>query len=528
MTKAAGARPNVTRPNVTRPNVTRSSVKDHAAGAADKAATGAAHRDNFDYLSPLDTRYYGDDREVYAALHPYLSEAAVIGYQIKVEQAIVASLEEAGVAPRGISARMAQAGSRVTPAAVYEEEHRTHHNIRALVNCLAAHLPEADRGFVHLFATSADIMDTARSLALRDLTRDVLLPELCDLITVLIEEALRYAELPQIGRTHGRFAEPITVGYWLANFIARLTARAEKIASAAKELRGMFSGAVGAHSALALAWPDDPAAMELDVLDRLGLKPGQGAVSTQIIQPEYVVDYAHALTSTFGVLANIADDFRHLMRSEIAEAGEDLDTHQVGSSTMPHKINPKNFENVKSLWKAFVPRIMTVYMDQVSEHQRDLTNSASMRFFNELVAGTFYAIRRLKGALKKTRINPQTTKQNLERACEQLIEAEPLYIAFALTGHPGGYYKARELVLKARESGSDLLSLLETDPEARNLWARVPEERKAVIRDPARYVGDSAARTRMVCEEARGKLDDPSFLRQLDRPDERRTLIVGG
>src|SRR5262249_52484347 len=156
----------------------------------------------------------------------------------------------------------------------------------------------------HLFATSADIQDTARSLALRDLTREILLPELRKLIFILAELAKKHAADPQIGRTHGRFAEPITIGYWLANYVARLTERAERIAQAAKELRGMFSGAVGAHSALALRWPTDPAAMEIDVLDRLGLKPGEGSVSTQVIQPEYLTDYAHALVSTFGVLAN--------------------------------------------------------------------------------------------------------------------------------------------------------------------------------------------------------------------------------
>ena len=145
----------------------RNDAKRRSSAGEDEAETEIRPRDNFDYLSPLDTRYYGDDRSVYEALHPYLSEAAVIRYQIKVEQAIVASLEAAGVAPRGISSRLAQAGARVTPAAVYEEEHRTHHNIRALVNCLGAHLPETDRGFVHLFATSADVMDTARSPDLR-------------------------------------------------------------------------------------------------------------------------------------------------------------------------------------------------------------------------------------------------------------------------------------------------------------------------------------------------------------------------
>lgn len=483
-------------------------------------------RDNFDYISPIDTRYCGDDPQVYAALHPYLSEAAAIRYQIKVEQAIVATLEQARIAPGGISQRLSKAATLVTPAEVYEEEHRTRHNLRALVNCLARHLPEGDRGYVHLFATSADIQDTARSLALRDLTREVLLPEVQKLISILINLARRYADTPQIGRTHGRFAEPITVGYWVANFVVRLTERAEKIVRAAQELRGMFSGAVGARSALALKWPNDPAIIEIEVLSRLGLKPGEGSVSTQVIQPEYLIDYGHALVSTFGVLANIADDFRHLMRSEIGEVAEDLEKeYQVGSSTMPHKINPKNFENVKSLWKAFMPRMITIYMDQISEHQRDLTNSASTRFFNELAAMTVYAVRRLEDAIGRTEINVEAIAKNLETSRSQLIEAEPLYIAFALTGHPNGYYKARSLVLEARKRGCGLLPLLESDPEARALWNQVPEQTKDIIRNPRKYIGDADTRTQFVCNQAERVLNS-SFLRGLERPPESSVLSL--
>src|SRR5438477_703773 len=222
------------------------------AGSADAPASVAGARDNFDYISPLDTRYYGDDPSVFQAVHPYLSEAATIRYQMEVEQAIIATLEDSGVAPRGITQRVKKAAAQVTPADVALEEHKTHHNIRALVNCLTRLLPEGDRGYVHLFATSADIQDTARSLALRDFTRKTLLPELLELVSHLVKLAREYADAPQIGRTHGRFAEPITVGYWLANFVARLTERAEKIATSAKELRGMFSGAVGAHTVTTL------------------------------------------------------------------------------------------------------------------------------------------------------------------------------------------------------------------------------------------------------------------------------------
>lgn len=478
-------------------------------------------RDNFDFISPLDTRYYGDNPAVFAALHPYLSEKAAITYQLKVEQAIIATLEEAGVAPRGMSNRAAVAAATITPSEVYEEEHQTHHNIRALVNCLRKRLPESDQGFVHLFATSADIQDTARSLMLRDFTRERLLPELQKLIGTLIKLARQHADTPQIGRTHGRFAEPITVGYWLANFVMRLTQRAENIANCGRELRGMFSGAVGAHSALAMRWPNDPAAIEIDVLNRLGLKPCDGSISTQVVQPEYLADYGHTLISTFGVLANIADDYRQLMRSEIEEVRERLDKYQVGSSTMPHKINPKNFENIKSLWKAFVPRMTTVYMDQISEHQRDLTNSASMRFFNELVATTYYATDRLRDAICNTEIDLGSIKQNLRDSYEQVI-AEPLYIALALAGHPNPYYKVRAFVLEGRTTSRDIRSFMETDTEVKALWEKMPEHHREILLDPGKYVGDAVERTNVVCDDSELRLCNLTVL--LARPPEDSAL----
>lgn len=474
-------------------------------------------RDNFDFISPLDTRYYGDDTAVYEKLHPYLSEKASIKYQLKVEQAIIATLEELDVAPRGIASRAAKAAAAITPAEVYEEEHHTHHNIRALVNCLLKRLPESDRGFVHLFATSADIQDTARSLMLRDFSRDVLLPEIQKLVTTISNLARSHADTPQIGRTHGRYAEPITVGYWLANFVMRITQRAESLARCGKELRGMYSGAVGAHNALALKWPHDPASVEIEVLQRLGLKPGDGSISTQVIQPEYLADYGHSLISTFGVLANIADDFRQLMRSEIEEIIERLDEYQVGSSTMPHKINPKNFENVKSLWKAFVPRMTTVYMDQISEHQRDLTNSASTRFFNDLVAATYYASTRLEDAIRKTEINLGAINENLRDSYGEII-AEPLYISLALAGHHNPYYKVRAFAIEARKGNSDIRSFLDTDPEVKELWKKMPEAHREILLDPGKYTGDASSRTHIVCDDA--ELRMTNLRAQLSRPSE--------
>ena len=479
----------------------------------------------FDCLSPLDARYYATDREVYDALHPYLSEAAGIGYLVKVEQALIAELEACGIAPRGSSAHMAEAARQIDPGEVYAEEHRVHHNIRALVNCLRSKLPEQVRGYVHLFATSCDIMDTARAVSLRDICREVILPDLCGLAKVVIDLARANADLPQIGRTHGQYAEPITVGYWLANYVVRLGGRTKLIAETAANLRGKFSGAVGAHNALALHWPDDPATMEMRILRRLGLRPPEQSVSTQIVHPEYIADFGHALVSTFSVFANLADDCRHLMRSEIQEIRAKPDRNRVGSSTMPHKVNPKDFENVKSLWKAFMPRMVTIYLDQISEHQRDLTNSASGRFFTELVASVDYAARRLRDAIQRVEINRQAVQRNLTDSSEWIV-AEPLYIALALSGHPDPYDTSRSLISLARKRKTGLLSFLKTDAEARKVLDQLRPEHRDVVLDPEKYVGDAPARIASACDYWETELQPSKFAELLSRPPEEEALVV--
>ena len=476
----------------------------------------------FDYISPLDSRYYGSDERIYSALHPYLSDEATLRYQMKVEQAIIAELEARGIAPAGTASEVASAVQTITLTEVLAEEHRIHHNIRAIANCIRGKLSEDKRGYVHLFATSNDIMDTARAVCLRDVTREVLIPALRTLVEKIAELARTNAATPQIGRTHGRYAEPITVGYWLANYVERLGSRTEFIAQCATNLRGKFSGAVGAHNALAIHWPDDPGLVEQAVLGRLGVRPSDTGVSTQIVHPEYLTDYSHAILSTFSVLANLADDVRHLMRSEIEEMQE-AQTYRVGSSTMPHKVNPKNFENVKSLWKAFAPRMLTLYLDQISEHQRDLTNSASGRFFNEIVAAFYYAVWRLRDALEHAEVSDEALERNFASSAEWTV-AEPLYIALALTGHPDAYDLAHKLVSKAREQKVGLLTLLRRDPEAIRALELLPATERALILDPKQYLGDSIIRTRIVCDEWQQRIRSVSLIAKLGRPNEDEAL----
>src|SRR5262249_7038067 len=243
----------------------------------------------FDTASPLDARYYLADAEFFRRLHPYVSEAAQVKYLARVEAALAQVLADFGVCTRAQAEEIAAACGRITPEEVYEEERRIQHNIRALVNCISAKISPAARPFVHLFATSADIMDSARALCLKDVTGAVLLPDLTALVRQLIALARPHADTPQMGRTHGQHAVPITFGFALALYVSRLGQRIEVIRQAATTLRGKFAGAVGAYNALSLLRPADPEAVEAALMVKLGLKAPE--ISSQIVQPEYTADF---------------------------------------------------------------------------------------------------------------------------------------------------------------------------------------------------------------------------------------------
>jgi adenylosuccinate lyase len=455
----------------------------------------------FDAASPFDARYYFADSVFFERLHPYVSEAAQIRYLARVEAAIAATLADCGLCSSAIAGDIARAANQVTPEEVYAEEHRIQHNIRALVNCIRQRVGPEAWPFVHLFATSADVMDTARALCLKEVTNDVVVPMLADLVRKLIQLARDHADTPQMGRTHGQHAVPTTFGFAMALYVSRFGQRLEQIVGAAQNLRGKFAGAVGAYNALALYRPADPAAVESMLLRKLGLVPPE--VSTQVVQPEYVADYVYALASCWGVMANLADDGRNLQRSEIHEIRDrkesDAKTEVVGSSTMPHKINPKDFENVKSLWKAYMPRLVTVLMDQVSEHQRDLTNSASMRFVTEFVAAFCYGVYRLRGTLEAIEPDVARMKAILDGGKDP-VAAEPLYVLLSLLGHPDAHEQARILARQARTQKKTLTEVICRDATLTPYLERMTADQRAVLDDPARYLGASAQQARAIAD----------------------------
>ena len=459
-------------------------------------------QDRFDLISPLDSRYVGADPKLYGALHPYLSEDGYVTHKAEVEGHLARALADAGVIELAVAERIAGACAAVDPAAVAEEEKKTKHDVRALVNVIAAKLPPETARFVHLGATSYDIVDTANSLRYRRAVERVVLPRLGQLAARLIAMAEAEADTPQIGRTHGKHAEPITFGFAIAEYVARIGGRVEYLRTAAEALPGKLSGAVGAYNALGLLVPD-PRELERRFLARAGVR--RGGFSTQIVEPEGWTDLAHALVTAMGVMANLADDMRNLQRTEISEVAEAFSETQVGSSTMPHKRNPISFENIKSLWKVAAPRVMTTYMDQISDHQRDLTNSASQRFLGELIAIVAYAAGRMAESIDGVRVDRDKMKSNLAMSRGSIV-AEPLYVLLAKHGVSEAHEVVRRLTLEAERGGVTVLEVAMHDDGLRQTIARLTPDERRVLERPEEYRGLAGEVARDVAQTWRARL----------------------
>jgi adenylosuccinate lyase len=407
-------------------------------------------RSIFRNISPLDHRYSISEEGLFDALTPWLSEEAAVASCVKAEIAlIIAHLRIRNSLTPALREALEKAEASTDPAEVYAEEEKTRHNIRALVNVLKTKVPPETAALVHLGATSVDILDTSLSYRIRGAAREVILPGLKKLELLLCGFAEREAETPQVGRTHGQHAVPITVGFALAEYVSRLGKSIQEIEGRSRQLKGKLAGAVGAYNATSMI-VKDPEELERIYLAELGLEPSEH--STQLVEPEYLLRLLLEINVAFGIIANLADDLRNLQRTEIGELREGFAADQVGSSTMPQKRNPWNSEHVKSLWKAFMPRVMTFFMDQISEHQRDLSNSASQRFIADYLAGFCLAVSRMASVIEGLGTDRERLLCNLRSGgIPGAILAEPAYILLAETGVSDAHEVIRRITLAAEK-----------------------------------------------------------------------------
>ncbi|MFH1235667.1 MAG: lyase family protein [Parcubacteria group bacterium] len=442
----------------------------------------------FGHVSPLAFRY------VHSELAPYTSEAAKLDYMGIVESAISIALNKRKrCSLRAV--RLIVAGVlRLVPREVYVQEYGkkrrikgTKHDVRALVVQIMKHIPEWVWRYLHEFATSCDIIDNANIARIRDVMLDQVIPILEDVERQFIRLSIEYAHVVCPGRTHLQHASPVTFGFLFAVYAERLGEQIRLLKRDIAALKGKFNGPVGTHGPASL-FLRDPRAFERDVLACISLKPAR--CSTQILIPDPLVDVIHRLCVIMSIFGNLGDDMRRLHSTEVGEIIAELEKGQTGSSIMAAKVNPITWEQAKSLFKEMIPRMITRYLDLISEHQRDLTNSASSRFILEMVELLYTVAKSLRRELPKVKPDTHRMTSNLDMTHGQII-SDPLVTMLLVLGHPNAHTYVKRLAQKSRRTGRRLFELFAHDPSVAKYGRMLTRRQVAILSDPSLYVGEA-------------------------------------
>jgi adenylosuccinate lyase len=400
-------------------------------------------------LSPLDGRYAAK----VAALRPLLSEFGLMHRRVQVEVEWLIALSDAGLdalAPLAAGTRAAlrarvEAFSEADAEAIKAIERTTNHDVKAveywLRECLAAY-PElaGTESFIHFACTSEDINNTSHALMLKAARADVLLPALDGLLKRLTAMAHGHADVAMLSRTHGQTASPTTVGKEIANVVARLGAARSKVAQV--ELLAKLNGAVGNYNAHVAACPriDWPALARAVVEDRLGLRFNPH--TTQIEPHDAIAELFDALVRTHTILIDLARDIWGYVSlgyfTQRTVAGE------IGSSTMPHKVNPIDFENAEG--NLGLANALLTFMSQklpISRFQRDLTDSTVLRNMGVALGHAVLAYDSLTRGLDKLEVNRAALDADLDAAWEVL--AEPIQTVMRRHRLPDAYEQLKAL-----------------------------------------------------------------------------------
>ncbi len=334
------------------------------------------------------------------------SDATKYAKWLEVELAATETLAEAGQVPKEAAAAI-RARARVDAARILEIEARVRHDVVAFTMMVGESIgdPAAAR-WLHYGMTSNDVVDTAQALQVRDASR------LIERALVIFGEVLdlrahEFRHTPQIGRTHGVHAEPITFGLKIANWFAENQRNIARFRDAAAEMAvGKISGAVGNASHLG---PE----MEERICKRLGLKAAP--VASQVIQRDRHAHYLSVLALIAATLEKIALEIRHLQRTEVREAEEPFGGEQRGSSAMPHKRNPVNCEQICGLARVVRSNMLAAYENVALWHERDISHSSVERVI--LPDSTIlidYMLTKMTAIVGEMRVFPHRMMRHLE------------------------------------------------------------------------------------------------------------------
>jgi adenylosuccinate lyase len=437
-------------------------------------------------VHPIDYRYGTPE------MKRIWSEESKIKRMIRVEMALLAALSRLGyfeMDVRGLKRKTL----RIKPEDVKAIEAEIKHDIMALVKAISRQLSEEEARWVHFGATSNDIIDTATATQLRDSVK-ILELKLRKLAILLCQRAEEFKEIVCLGRTHGQAALPTTYGFrfalW-ASEIARHYIRLQQLRE--RLLIGKLSGAVGTQA----AFGERGFEIEEETMRILGLKPA--VISSQIIPRDVYCEYVEFLANLSTTLEKIATNLRVLQRAEVSELSERFERKQVGSSTMPHKRNPIDSENICGLARVVRGLVEPQHQSSILWEERDLTNSSAERI--TLVESTILAdhiltrMIRLIGGLV---LDEGFIKRNLDaQRGLNLSEAIMVEMTKRGAGRQEAHEILREAAMKVYETGEDFLNVLKRDSRIR---AYLSDEELEELLKPENYLGTALKRVEGVIE----------------------------
>lgn len=374
-------------------------------------------------ICPLDFRYGREQ------LKKIFSEESRLQYWLRVEAELAKAHAHVGNIPEEAAREIEKKANLnyVKLERVKEIEKEIRHDVMAMVKALAE---KCEYGkYVHLGATSYDIVDTSNALQMRD-ALDLIEEQMKNLLSTLLNLAKKYRNAVMMGRTHGQFALPITFGMKMAVFASEVGRHLKRLKYVREEISvGKMSGAVGTGA----AFGDKFFEIQNFVMRELGLKAEIPA--TQIVGRDRYISLLSLLSNIASSMEKFATEIRNLQRSEIGEVEEFFETgKQVGSSTMPHKRNPIVCEQISGLARVVRSNLIPAWENAIQWHERDLANSSSERFIipHALVL-TDWIVYQMNRVFSNIVVNEERMRENIERSMG-LPMAEAVMIKLVETG----------------------------------------------------------------------------------------------
>ena len=444
-------------------------------------------------ILPIDTGRYGTPE-----MRRIFEEENRVQKMLDVEAALAWAHAEVGNIPRKDAERIVAAASlrHVKLERIKEIEREIKHDVMALVRALAEACGSSG-AYVHLGATSYDIVDTATALQLKE-ALELIEKRLNDFEKVLMEKALRYKETLMMGRTHGQHALPITLGFKFAVWMREISRHIERLRQCRERVVvGKMSGAVGTQAGLG----EHAMRIQELVMQRLGIKAAD--ISTQIVQRDRHAELVSLLALIASSLENFATEIRELQRPEIGELAEPFEAEkQVGSSTMPHKRNPEICERICGLARMVRSLVTPALENVVTWHERDLTQSSAERFIiPEACILVDYMLFLMTNIVANLYVNEERMRQNIELTQGRAMSEA---VMIALTKKGLSRQEAHELLRKLTiKSEVEKRSFKEVLLEDKIVSKKLSEKEIDEALNPRNYLGTALKQVELMVEKTK-------------------------